>query len=379
MRPSNTTLLVTIVMCLMFWLHVTYFPRAAEPEANPRGTLPKVKTDQTKKHVAATTCIAPVREEDVILPEVNARLTFGPPRFGRRFNKLPSATDWDSRSFRRCHDDLRESGAYPTVHRKLWEWCMALRLLERWLPEFRPTSKNLAAPARPLQALGVAAGTEPILYLLASRGVNVTATDIYGKGTFAVDTNYGEVLKADTATMRRFSRGITGWEEAGKLRFQYMDARGLRAAFPNATWDIVFSFSSIEHFGGRTQTARAVQQMAHQVRPGGLLILTTELVVAGHMVHVEIPASGSNPAEVHEFLTPGLLEEHVIAPALKAGLRLIEPIDFSISRATLEGAHDYIVLLEKTAPCPLPHLLLNDIPTHGGAYTSIFLAFERVV
>ena len=259
---------------------------------------------------------------------------------------------------------------------------MALGLLEKWIPDFRTPKGEVRRDGRLVQALGVAAGTEPFLYLLASRGINVTATDIYGHGTFAVDTNFGGVLNPDVAELQKFSRGITGWERTGRLRFQFLDALSLHKAFPTAQWDVLFSFSSIEHFGGREQTAKAVTMMAKQIRPGGLLILTTEVVVAGHVIRIDIAgntAPGARP-EVHEFLTPDLVQRHVIQPALDAGLQLLEPVDYTLGDDVLNSAQDYPKVLEKqrTAdPCGFPHLLLNDIKIHGGAYTSIFLAFEK--
>ena len=67
-----------------------------------------------------------------------------------------------------------------------------------------------------------------------------------------------------------------------RLEVRYMDGREL--AFPDASFDVVFSVSSIEHFGGPRDIARAARELGRVLRPGGHAVIITECFVQ--------PASG---------------------------------------------------------------------------------------
>ena len=60
---------------------------------------------------------------------------------------------------------------------------------------------------------------------------------------------------------------------------QHMDARSLE--YDDECFDAVFSSSSLEHFGGEDDVARAIDEMFRVLRPGGVLTLSTELRLAG--------------------------------------------------------------------------------------------------
>src|SRR5205085_28245 len=64
-----------------------------------------------------------------------------------------------------------------------------------------------------------------------------------------------------------------------RLSFQKMDGRTL--AFDAAAFDIVYSLSSIEHFGGFEGARAAVLEMARVLKPGGVLAIATEYILSG--------------------------------------------------------------------------------------------------
>ena len=85
------------------------------------------------------------------------------------------------------------------------------------------------------------AGDERILFWLANHVGEVVATDIYGEGDFAGREAGGSML-VDPAAHAPFPY------REDRLSVLWMDAREL--AFPDASFDVVYSLSSLEHFGG---------------------------------------------------------------------------------------------------------------------------------
>jgi SAM-dependent methyltransferase len=91
-----------------------------------------------------------------------------------------------------------------------------------------------------------------------------------------------------------------------------MDRRSL--LFDDGSFDVVFSFFSVEHFGGPYAATRAMRKMGRVVRPGGVVVTATELILNG-LPHPE-------------YFLPDEIVRSVIEPS---GLQLVEDIDFSLS------------------------------------------------
>src|SRR5207248_838891 len=95
------------------------------------------------------------------------------------------------------------------------------------------------------------------------------------------------------------------------LVFQKMDALDLQ--FPDNTFDFVFTFSSIEHFGGHAGAVLAMQEIGRVLKPNGVAAIATELMLDG-------------PRHPEFFFA------HEVEPCfVKAtGLDLVEPLDLSV-------------------------------------------------
>ncbi|MGI8728817.1 MAG: class I SAM-dependent methyltransferase [Solirubrobacteraceae bacterium] len=161
-----------------------------------------------------------------------------------------------------AHEVQATGGAWPTgsEYRKHWEVAMAVRAL-RSHGALRPDA----------QILGVGAGNEPTLFWLTRHVARVFATDLY------LGDEWDE-----SAAPEMFTNPGRFWPaqwDPRRLVVQHMDGRDL--THPDASFDGVFSSSSIEHFGTGEDVARAIDEAYRVLRPGGVLSLSTELRIAG--------------------------------------------------------------------------------------------------
>ena len=220
------------------------------------------------------------------------------------------------------------------MHRKAYELTQTIFGLQR-----------LGALTERARILSVGAGHEPILYWLANHAGRVVATDLYEgewREKFSREGDPG-VLE-DPAAFAPFPY------RRERLSFMRMD--GSRLAFADASFDVVYSLSSIEHFGGADGARGSVGEMARVLRPGGILALATEWCVRG-----TTGGEVFSPAEVRRII------DH-------PRLRLVQPID------------DRVWDRYDTPPVDLrvdrfqsPHMLLK----HDEAiFTSVFVFLEKI-
>jgi SAM-dependent methyltransferase len=245
----------------------------------------------------------------------------------RNFAKLCDVRDWDDAELlRTIADILPERDPAAHVERKVWEFAM--------LALFLDAGGRLNERT---EALGVGAGDERILFWLANRLGRVVATDIYGEGQFAGREAAPSMLD-DPAAHAPFPY------RQDRLEVRWMDAR--RLDFPDESFDVVFSLSSFEHFGGRGDVTAAARELGRVLRPGGHAFIVTECFVQRHPLNaapvdlgVKLLTFGRkrrragvrSRAVVVEVFTPRELERLIIAPS---GLELMQPLDLSLPRAS---------------------------------------------
>jgi SAM-dependent methyltransferase len=221
------------------------------------------------------------------------------------------------------------------MHRKAYELAQTIFGLQR-----------LGKLTDEASILSVGAGHEPILYWLANHAGRVVATDLYEgewQSKFSREGDPG--VLADPSRFAPFPYR--------RERLSFMRMNGSRLAFADASFDVVYSLSSIEHFGGVDGARGAVAEMARVLKPGGILALATEWCVRG-------AAGGEifSPAEVRRII------DH-------PRLRLVQPID------------DKVWDRYETPPVDLrvdrfqsPHMLLK----HDEAiFTSVFVFLEKLL
>ena len=221
-----------------------------------------------------------------------------------------------------------------SMHRKGYEFAQLLFGLER-LGRLTPGAR----------ALSVGAGHEAPLYWLANRVAFVVATDMY-------DTSWRDAWagEGDERVLSRPSEYAPFPYREDRLVFLKMDGR--RLAFPAAAFDIVYSLSSIEHFGGLGGAIGAMDEMARVLKPGGVLVLATEYCLSG-------------PPH-HEAFQPGEVAQLLHRP----GLRLVEPLDDRVHARYEMAAVDI-----RKNPYQTPHMAVRDGDT---VFTSVVAFLERV-
>lgn len=269
-------------------------------------------------------------ESDLALPAAPV----GPSRFTRRLCKICDEADWVDEGWLGLLDALGVGEMRERKHRKGWEWAQGLYALG----QFGLLRDDAVG-------LGVGAGAEQVLFYLANRVGMVYATDIYGSGEFAGETAFADMLTHPA----RFARVPF---RPDHLTVLHMDGRKLD--FASNSFDFAFSFSSIEHFGGHAASGAAVREIGRVLKPGGVAVLTTELILNGRP-----RGDYFLPIEIQRSCIQG------------SGLDLIEDIDYTVSPLTISHALDCRRPSYRSAA---PHIVLRfrDV-----AWTSICLVLEK--
>lgn len=173
-------------------------------------------------------------------------------------NKVCRTADAGDPLWRRGYEDLGFSPGPEVFHRKIWEFNQALyglRTLNRLAPE--------------ATALGIGCGHEEFMYFLANRIRRVIATDLY-EGVWIGGESDADVLNHPEKYAPFKYR-------EDHLEVRRMDALALEAG--DRSVDFVFCLSSIEHFGSRRDKLTSLREMHRILKPGGVAVLTTEVVL----------------------------------------------------------------------------------------------------
>jgi SAM-dependent methyltransferase len=245
----------------------------------------------------------------------------------RQFAKFCDVRDWDDAELlRTIAEILPERDPADHVERKVWEFAVLALFLE-----------DCGRMNEGTEALAVGAGDERIVFWLANRLGRVVATDIYGDGDFA-GREAAPTMLEDPAAHAPFPY------REDRLEVRWMDARRLELA--DESFDVAFSLSSFEHFGGPADVAAAASELGRVLRPGGHAFVVTECFVHRSPLNaapvdlaVKLATLGSKRkraglrrrAVVPEVFTAGELERLIVRPS---GLELLQPIDLSLPRAS---------------------------------------------
>ena len=249
--------------------------------------------------------------------------------------ELANPAKWDNPEWMRLLCDLKVvSPEKQSMHRKGYEFTQLLYGLTR-----------LGRLHDGIDVLSVGAGHEAILYWLANHVGSVIATDVYEEGRW--ESCGGK--EGDARVIMRPQDYAPFPYREDRLVFLKMDGRhlGLRSG----TFDIAYSLSSIEHFGGLTGAQAAVDEMARVLKPGGILVLATEYMLAG-TPHEEV----FQPDDIHALVS-------------RPGLQLVQPIDEQVYRRYEYAAVDLYKNRFQT-----PHMVVRMGET---VFTTVMVFLEK--
>jgi SAM-dependent methyltransferase len=246
----------------------------------------------------------------------------------RQLAKLCDVRDFeDADVLRVLRDILPERDPLAHVERKVWEFAMLGLFLE-----------EVGRLGERTSALAIGAGDERMVFWLANRLGRVVASDIYGEGSFA-EREATATMLSDPAAHAPFPY------REDRLEVRYADARAL--PFADESFDVAFSLSAIEHFGGPGAVARSAREMARVLKPGGHAMVVTECFVRLHPLETALADSavraltlnrkrrGATPRRrLIEGFTPRELRTRIVRPS---GLELMQPLDLSLSAESWEN------------------------------------------
>ena len=249
--------------------------------------------------------------------------------------ELANPAKWDNPEWMTLLRDLKViSPDKASMHRKGYEFTQLVYGLGR-----------LGRLREDATVLSVGAGHEAVLYWLANHVGAVIGTDMYEEGRWS---SIG-IREGDARVIERPQDYAPFPYREDRLIFLKMDGRHL--GFRSDTFDIAYSLSSIEHFGGLTGAQAAVDEMVRVLKPGGMLVLATEYMLAG-APHEEV----FQPAEIHALVS-------------RPGLRLVQPIDEQVYRR-----YEYAVVDLYKNRFQTPHMVVQMGET---VFTTVMVFLEK--
>ena len=268
-----------------------------------------------------------------------------------QINQLTDVFKWYDPAWLAARRQLNATPEYSPpdfVHRKAWEWIQTVFGLD-WLGMIDSDHT----------ALGVGVGWEPLSYFFANRMRRVVATDLYPVDDEWTGREGNPKILADPKSFAPYPY------VEDSLDFKRMDGR--RLEFPDNSFDVVWSCSSIEHFGGHKGAAQAMREIERVLAPGGVALVITEYVLPD-------VSTGEHNGFDWEYFNLRCVYEYLVRSV--PNLRLVQAVDLSFP----EYYRRRRVLLPEESEAPhgsvsKPHIALRT--TTGAEITSIALFLRK--
>lgn len=172
-------------------------------------------------------------------------------------------SSWFNRWMKELYLPEPRFGEVPPSYRKHWEWAAILEILN-----------NKGRLRRGMEAIGFAVGTEPLSSLIASKGVNVIASDLAAEDQVQDWTVWDQhaasldaVYKEEIIDRHLFEKQVS---------FRSINMANL-SDLPTEAFDFTWSSCAFEHIGNLEDGLNFVVDSMRLIRPGGLAVHTTEI------------------------------------------------------------------------------------------------------
>lgn len=271
------------------------------------------------------------------------------------FNKVCEETDWyDPNISRIMNDNLHLPADISTrKERKHWEWAMGMHALEFY--GFLDRTRT---------ALGLGCGHETFMYALANHVKHVVVTDLYGTTSF-------RGLEANADILEDPSKYCSFPYDKDRLRVRSMDARKIE--YPDDHFDILFSFSSLEHFGRDADIVQSTTEAYRVLKRGGVYVLSVDFIYRESWPR--LPRQWRWPG-ANEFMTAVDIQNLLLKPS---GFKLEQDILCRVKPENITNVYD--VLRKKslgTNTYPHIHLMYRIPCFRKYLFTSLSLVlFKR--
>ena len=237
-----------------------------------------------------------------------------------RFNRLIDPADFDDPHFIEYIREASGRATYPR-QRKFWEWGKGFQAL-----------KELGYLKRDKRAIGLGTGHEPFAFVLSRYIESVIRTD-YIDETNPFMKTYAEKMQIKKGQRPEFIPATLVYEE-DRIGFLNLDATDMRQ-IDDESIDIVYSFSSIEHFGNRRDrpphgAIKCMQESQRILRRGGICMGATEYQLN----------RGLHP----EFFRPEDFDKEICK---SHAMRPFESFDFQLSEAMHDSKYYYPLALKQ--------------------------------
>lgn len=208
--------------------------------------------------------------------------------------------------------------------RKHWEWAIGMLAL-----------KKAGKIDTNCIFLGIGSGTEAPVFYLTNHAKYVFCTDLY-----TITSKWKKIASSDMLTSPDFF--APGQFNRKRLGVQIMSGTDLH--FEDNTFDAIFSYSSIEHFGGKKAVLECMKEIERVLKPGGVVSIATEIFVGTELEKLHSYREKYSQFPYHllrryeifsEMFTRYELEQYMLA---SPNMKLLYPIDFSIDMTDLAGA-----------------------------------------
>jgi len=246
----------------------------------------------------------------------------------------------------------RELKMAPIYHRKVWEDCFALQAM--W---------EAGVLREGSQGLCFGAGAEPLPSYLASRGVDVLATDLAPDDAAAAQwmetgqhASPDRLFRPELVDRATFDRRIS---------FRHVDMNDIPDDLAGR-FDVCWSLCSLEHVGSTAQALAFIERSLDCLKPGGFAVHTTEYNLSS-----ETDTLTTGACVI--FTRPQI---EALCDRLRAAGHEVFPVSFHTGSQPLDRFIDLPPWLSPNAlsPSDPPHLRLA---LAGYAVTSIALLLRR--